>query len=493
MHQTFEYSTQLVETIMDNTDDGIILFSPVFDQQNEIVDLKYIFVNRAAEILIGIDREALLEKTILNTYTTHNFSNLFEAYKQAYLSEKEYRKEKYFTEDGLQKWYNISAKRCESVLLVTFNDISGFMALINEKSRSESLYRTLIRSLPHAEVALVDEKLNLLLSDGAALKAFGHQQKLQEKTNLVDILSAEEKEEVLPVLKACLKGKTKKLEMERESALYRLHFIPVKDDEHRIFAVLIVSEDIGIFNFSNDELRNKIYELENANESLEQFAYVASHDLQEPLRKIRAFGDRLQSKYQEQLDETAQDYINRMQNAAGRMQKLIDDLLKYSRVGRFQDPFQEVNLDELFSNIIEHLEERINDNHARVEVKTLPTVLGDVSTLEQLFTNLLTNALKFKKADQAPLIKVWSENVHEEGEARHQIYLQDNGIGFDEKYLDKIFNIFQRLHGRNAYEGTGIGLAICRKITEMHGGSISATAKLGEGATFIVTLPVISK
>ncbi|MEK6478846.1 ATP-binding protein [Catalinimonas sp. 4WD22] len=493
MHQTFDYSTKLVETIMDNTDDGIILFSPIYDQQKEIVDLKYVFVNRAAENLIGKDRETLLNTSILKTYEDHNYSNLFDSYKQAFISGEEFRTEKYYTEEGLHKWYNIIAKRCESILLVTFNDISGFMALINEKSRSENLYRTLIKSLPHAEVALVDEELNLLLSDGAALKAFGHQEALPEKTNLADILSSEEKEEILPVVKACLKGKMKKLEIENEGDLYRLHFIPVKDDERKIFAVLIVAEDINIFNFSNDELRNKIYELENANQSLEQFAYVASHDLQEPLRKIRAFGDRLQTKYQEQLDDTAQDYIKRMQNAASRMQKLIDDLLKYSRIGRFQDPFQEVNLDELISNIVENLEERIEENDAKIEVSELPTVFGDTSTLEQLFTNLLTNALKFKKEETSSEIKIWAEKVEEEGEVVYRIFVKDNGIGFDEKYLDKIFNIFQRLHGRNEYAGTGIGLAICRKITEIHGGSITATSKPGKGATFIVTLPETDK
>lgn len=493
MSNTFSYSPSLVETIMDKSEEGMILFSPLHNDQQEIVDLKYDFINKAGENIIGKTREELLQTSLLKAFPEHNYDEIFNTYKDVLISGTPFAAEQYYTEEGLQKCYKISAKKVDSILLVNFNDISGFKALIAEKSRSESLYRTLIRSLPHADIALIDPELNLLLVDGQPFKAFGFDKTLEEDSNLTDELSHEVKAGVIPLLKACLEGKPKKLERESEGSLFRVHILPVKEENGVVFAALIVSEDIGIFNFSKDELRNKIYELESSNQSLEQFAYVASHDLQEPLRKIRAFGDRLQSKYGDQLEESGRDYISRMQNAASRMQKLIDDLLKYSRVGRFQEPFQEVDLQHVASRALEDLEGRIEESGASVEVKDLPVIHGDPGSLEQLFLNLLSNAIKFKKPETTPRIKIWAEAQEDSSVVKYNIFVEDDGIGFDEKYLDRIFNIFQRLHGRNEYAGTGIGLAICRKIVDMHNGTVYAKSTPGEGATFVVTLPKIQE
>ncbi|WPP51490.1 PAS domain-containing sensor histidine kinase [Catalinimonas niigatensis] len=498
MNDTFSYSPSLVETIMDNADDGIILFSPLHNEQQEIVDLKYVFANKTAERVVGKKREELLQTTLMQAFPQYNYRDLFNAYKQVLISGEPYKEEQYYNEEGLQRWFKISAKKIDSILLVNFSDISGFKTLIAEKSRSESLYRTLIRSLPHADVALVDLELNLLLVEGFPFRSLGYDKPIEEDSSLTDELSHEAKSIILPLLKSSLEGKVKKLERESEGSLFRVHILPVKDEQGEVFAALIVSEDIGIFNFSKEELRNKIYELENSNQSLEQFAYVASHDLQEPLRKIRAFGDRLQSKYSQVIDESGRDYIMRMQNAASRMQKLIDDLLKYSRVGRFQEPFQEVDLQKVVNSVLEDLEGRMEESESDVVIENLPVIEGDSGSLEQLFLNLLSNAIKFRKPESAPHIRIWAEeqvnNTQEdENIVKYNIFVKDDGIGFDEKYLDRIFNIFQRLHGRNEYAGTGIGLAICRKIVDMHSGTIYANSKPGEGATFVVTLPRVQE
>ncbi len=225
--------------------------------------------------------------------------------------------------------------------------------------------------------------------------------------------------------------------------------------------------------------------LEFSNRELEQFAFIASHDLQEPLRKIQAFGDRLETKHRQELDEEGKEYLSRMQNAAKRMQQFIRDLLKYSRVATHPEQLDTVDLREAVMEVISDLELIIQRLGADVEVFELPAFKVEKSQIRQLFQNLIANALKFHGEEQ-PHIRIYSQRTDHDC----KIFVEDNGIGFDEKYLDRIFAPFQRLHGRSTYEGTGMGLAICRKIVERHGGSITAKSKPGEGSTFIITLPV---
>lgn len=231
--------------------------------------------------------------------------------------------------------------------------------------------------------------------------------------------------------------------------------------------------------------------LEASNRELEEFAYVASHDLQEPLRKIMAFGDRLRSKYGMVLDEVGQDYLMRMQNAAARMQSLISDLLNLSRISTRGHPFEQVELQSIVTDVLRDLETTIERQGGSVNVGTLPTIAADPIQMRQLFQNLIGNALKFHQPGVAPIVNIHSQLVQEQT-AAYPIYLiavTDNGIGFEERYIDRIFQPFQRLHGAQSYEGTGMGLAICRRIVERHGGVISAQSQPGVGTTFIVSLP----
>jgi PAS domain S-box-containing protein len=237
---------------------------------------------------------------------------------------------------------------------------------------------------------------------------------------------------------------------------------------------------------AEDSLARQAQELARSNAELEQFAYVASHDLQEPLRKIQAFGDRLKAHCNEALGERGRDYLQRMQNAASRLQRLINDLLTFSRVTTRAQPFVPVDLAEVAREVVSDLELRIERTGGRVEMNGLPTIDADTSQMRQLLQNLIDNGLKFHRPEEAPNVKVYGKLLN----GRSQIIVEDNGIGFDEKYLDRIFTIFQRLHARLEYEGTGVGLAVCRKIAERHGGTITAKSKPGEGSTFIVTLPV---
>jgi two-component system, NtrC family, sensor kinase len=240
------------------------------------------------------------------------------------------------------------------------------------------------------------------------------------------------------------------------------------------------------------ELRALAAKLEASNRELQDFASVASHDLQEPLRKIRAFGDRLLVRFSELLGDEGADYIRRMQNAAGRMQTLIDDLLSLSRVASRAQPFSPVDLRQITAEVLSDLEAAIARTGARVTVGELPVIEADRTQMRQLLQNLIGNGLKFQPPGVAPEVHVEAitNPVPEGGYESITLTVSDNGIGFDEKYLDRIFTVFQRLHGRTEYEGTGIGLAVCRRIVERHAGTITARSTPGRGATFIVTLPV---
>ncbi len=261
--------------------------------------------------------------------------------------------------------------------------------------------------------------------------------------------------------------------------------------------IVVTFTDVTEDKIQELELFTLTEELKRSNEELERFAYVASHDLQEPLRKVRAFGDRLLSKFGEQLPDPGPDYINRMQRAAARMQVLIDDLLQFSRVSRKQKDFLPVELNEVLEDIKEDLEAVIIEKHVVIEADKLPLVYGDNTQLRQLLQNLISNSIKFAKEGIAPKITISAKKIkassvglnNEMSESCWELKFVDNGIGFDSKYKDQIFTIFQRLHGREAYKGTGIGLAICDKIVQNHYGKIEADSELNEGSTFTVYLP----
>jgi two-component system sensor kinase FixL len=264
--------------------------------------------------------------------------------------------------------------------------------------------------------------------------------------------------------------------------------------DRRVFTGFI--HDITEQKLSEERLRRYANELERSNLELQDFAYVSSHDLQEPLRKIQAFGDRLKSKESEKLSDQGKDYIDRMLNAASRMQSLINDLLTFSRVTTKAQPFCRVNLNEILAGVLSDLEVAINRSDAQIEAEKLPSIEAEPIQMRQLFQNLIANAIKFRKTDVAPHIKIYTKQLQRKahliatpGDQLLEIYVEDNGIGFDEKYLDKIFNVFQRLEGQK-YEGSGIGLAICRKIAIRHGGNITARSQPGNGSIFIVTLAI---
>jgi signal transduction histidine kinase len=263
---------------------------------------------------------------------------------------------------------------------------------------------------------------------------------------------------------------------------------PIEDFDHyhsilKIFAARCSSEIERMD--AEAQLKLKTLELEKSNLALRDFVSIASHDLQEPVRKIAIFGSRLIEK-EDSLKPEIREYLERMQKSALRMQDLINDLLLFSRTSTQTEPFRKIDLKVVLKEVTADLEVLINKSKAKIHFSSLPTIEGNPSQIRQLFQSFLSNAIKFHEVGKPPKIEIKSRLNKQSG---WEISIKDQGIGFNEKYKDRIFRPFERLHGRNEYEGTGMGLAICQKIAENHGGTISVESQPGQGTCFSVVFP----
>jgi PAS domain S-box-containing protein len=360
----------------------------------------------------------------------------------------------------------------------------------------------------HFLVAYVDKDFNYIRVNDAYANTSGHQLEYFVGKNHFDLYPNSENEAIF----------RKVLETAESYDAFERHFeFPniagektywdwsvhaVRNVEGEVSGLILTLVDVTDRKRAEEKIRLYTEELERSNQELQEFAYVASHDLQEPLRKIRTFGDRLGSKYAYVLDQQGQDYLKRMLNAANRGQVLIDALLTYSRVSTKAQPFTLVNLKEVVQEALSNLETRIQESNGKIEVADLPVIEADPNQMLQLMENLISNAIKFRHAAEPPSVKIRARVVaapkqeHTHRASRSfvgklcEIRVEDSGIGFDEKHQDHIFAPFWRLHSRAQYDGVGMGLAICRKIAERHSGTILAKSTPGVGSTFIVTLPL---
>src|SRR5688500_4010869 len=249
----------------------------------------------------------------------------------------------------------------------------------------------------------------------------------------------------------------------------------------------------------NHKLLENIERLESANRDLDRFAFMASHDLQEPLRKMLMFSDRLGHKYKDIIDDEGKMFISRIQHAGERMQALIKDILLFSKTSIEKPIFVESDLNEILGEVLGEMDNVIKDKNAIINADQLPNLSVNPVLMRPLFHNLISNAIKYAKKDVQPVVRIYSEysagqngsDVNEVKNKYCRIYVEDNGIGFDQKYSEQIFGMFKRLHLHSEFEGTGIGLALCKKIVEEHNGFITARSKINEGSVFIISLPVL--
>ena len=277
----------------------------------------------------------------------------------------------------------------------------------------------------------------------------------------------------------------------KDGSLYWVNttICPFLNDSGKPYQYVSIRYEITQRKAAEGQLKVMVGRLERSNQELQVFASIAAHDLQEPLRKIQTFGDRLKNKVSASLSVDSLDYLNRMLSSAGRMRKLIDDLLTYSRVTSQGSAFQMTDLNKIVNDVISDLEIAIESSKGFVSLQELPEIEADPSQMRQLFQNLISNGLKFHLAELPPQVGVSAKISG----MFCEVSIADQGIGFNEKYLDRIFTIFQRLHGKQEYEGTGVGLAVCRRIVERHGGCITAKSTEGQGATFVISLPLKQK
>ncbi|HMA64865.1 MAG: sensor histidine kinase [Fibrobacterota bacterium] len=264
--------------------------------------------------------------------------------------------------------------------------------------------------------------------------------------------------------------------------------------------IVITIKDITERKLIEDALITQTRRLTQSNAQLKEFVYIASHDLQEPLRKVCAFSERITNKYASVLDETGKDYLNRIVNAGVRMQTLINDLLSYSWVSTKTQTFDTVDLNRIGEEVVSDLQIRIEQTAGRIEIAQLPLIEAEPTQIRQVFQNIIGNALKFHRKDVAPYIKVYASVRNQKNEKSWEnedlfcdLTFEDNGIGIDQQYYQRIFGVFQRLHGKDEYEGTGVGLAICQKIIQRHNGEIRVESVVGVGTKFILSLPVKQK
>ncbi|MGE5659439.1 MAG: PAS domain S-box protein [Actinomycetota bacterium] len=437
---------------------------------------------------------------------------------------------RYLHKNGSVVWADVNL----SMVLNTENKCEYFIAVIQDISsrkqaeaaqrRTDELYRTLIYNFPNGVVLLFDQDLRYLVVEGGGLAHSIFTKEQIEGKTIWEILPAEFCSLLEPLYRAALAGESNSVEVPFLDRVHKLHLLPIKDESGKIFAGMIMSQDVTLqkqaeqaLKQSHDALEKQVQkrtqellqanallqaeiaerieaeqqlgkitlDLKRSNQELEQFAYIASHDLQEPLRAVIGYTQLLEQEYKDALEEEALEYLEFIVDGAKRMQRLIQDLLIYSRVGTRTQEFSATDCNAILQEVLKNLQVAIAEKMAKIDVDHLPIVIADATQLMQLWQNLIGNALKFCR-NQAPEVHIWAELHNTEW----LFSIRDNGIGIKPEYFERIFIIFKRLHTRTEFEGTGIGLALCQKIVERHGGRIWLESEMGVGTTFFFTLPV---
>jgi PAS domain S-box-containing protein len=348
---------------------------------------------------------------------------------------------------------------------------------------SENLYRQIARNIPRSAIFVFDSNLRYLLAEGNLIGFISLQREHIEGKSIYDLFTEDQLKEVEHIYKWTIEGVSGSYELEQNNLVYQINYLPIRNDDGDIIYGMLMVMDITDLKKIQQKLENQTTELKRSNEELERFAYIASHDLQGPLRTISSYLQLLESRYSDKLQGDAKEFIEYSVAGAKRMQRLIQDLLNYSRINTRPKPFADVNLNDLTQVVLKNLESNIKANRVQLKIDNLPTVFGDSNQLMQLFQNLIDNAIKFVRGRQ-PQVTI---NV-EDHQKEWLFAIRDNGIGIEPEFKEKIFQIFQRLHSETDFPGTGIGLAICKKITHLHGGDIWFESEPGMGTAFFFTI-----
>jgi signal transduction histidine kinase len=498
---------------------AIALCETVYDGAGTPVDFRYLLINKRYEEFSNQRKEALYGQLATDLLPNALKTGIWQQALRVVLTGQTYREELYYTtQAGYSGWFDVSITSWDKRgIVISFMEVSEQKArLLAERQQSNFLHEVVHNSLNgiwvvepirNQQAAIIDFRFVLVNQVGLITAGLSADQFSQ--TTLLTLFPTIG---TLPFPGA---------DPSRNQTIFERYVeivstgIPTTFDVDYQYdglsgwfwvavnklndGLMLTFRDIADLKQAQQQLERTNRELRQTNQNLEQFAYVSSHDLQEPLRKIQSFGDLLTTRLGDSADKDISDIVRRMTGSAKRMQGLVKDLLAYSRLTTRQEDFGLVLLNRVLTESLDDLQPLTDEKQAIIEADALPTVPGNANQLRQLFFCLIHNALKFHKPGMVPKIDISAVLVEptglppilsETGRQYIAVSIDDNGIGFDEKYTDRIFTIFQRLHGRGRYEGTGIGLALARKITENHGGTLTARSRLNQGSVFTAWLSV---
>ncbi len=478
-----------LHNLFDGSPNGLLLF----EHSIETTEWRCTFANSTARSLFGLSNpNGLLLQEIFPKHVADKLGGPSQTTLTADAVD-------FFIQE-IKRWVLASAHRTDAQMTIALTDIT----LLKESASSDRnlmrLYKSLSNSLADNEIILFDKDLNILLSEGSPrFIRLGLEGDLMGK-NLSSLFESNPFTFLGEYVAKVFGGERADVEREINGKFYKASLYTDRgEDENNVVGVLLL-KDVSELNKKQRELEVRLQQLDRSNRELQEFAYVASHDLQEPLRKIMSFGERLSRKYGEVITNEGQEYLTRMNNAAQRMETLINDLLSFSRVTRSDLKFEPTDLNQIFSEVIADLD-AVERTKAQIDLPDkLPSIEAIPSQMRQLFQNLLNNALKFIHPGRPAKVVVRCRQIA--GIELAEIHallpekdyciieIEDNGIGFEQSNAERIFIIFQRLHGRSEYGGTGVGLSICKKIVDNHQGAIFAEGATGKGAVFTVVLPM---
>jgi PAS domain S-box-containing protein len=497
----------LAQIILDASLNGIFACTAIRNEQGKIIDFEIILINKAFTKILGLSEREVIGRRYLEVFPSAKTSGLFDLNCKIIETGGNMSKEVYYKDMRLDSWYNVSlSKLGDDGLVVTFIDITeqkkSFLQLERQKGLLDNILSHSANGISVTEVIRNDKNEVMdgrtIIANDAAVQFSGIPRELYLSKTAIElepnILQSE-------YYQLCLKT----LETgEPQFTRYFLEFskrwleitISKLDDDH----IITIFTDVTKTQEAELKQNQLIEELKRSNENLEDFTRAASHDLKEPIRKVQFFTSRLKDKMKDYESGEEKNLLEKIENAAERMRLLVDDLLEYSHVSLKPKETEVIDLNEKINLILSDLEILIKEKNAKVIVKKLPTVRGYRRRLQQLFQNLISNSLKYSKPDVTPVIEISCKEVkgsesgievaiQDRDRIFYQVDIKDNGIGFQTQDAERIFGMFQRLHGNKEYSGTGVGLAIAKKVVENHNGYIKAEGRPKEGAVFHVLLP----
>lgn len=502
--QELQQESAFANSVLDASINGVLVLDAIKGADGSLEDFQIIKINKAFTTILGLD-ESLVGKRYQSYFPHTHESGVFAMYRQVLETGHPVRKEIYSIDQDLNSWFDVSVvRRNENGVVVTFTNISSQRKAAILLEVQKNLLDNILKYSPSGITVtefIRNEKGEIV--DGRTILA----NEVSEKHSGIPVEKALNTviSETLPgILESPLFQKALHTQRTGEPFITQYYVEPTgrwielsvakMDEDH----LINVFTDVTPIKQAHLRLEETVNQLKQSNEELEQFTYVSHHDLQEPLRKISIFSDMVMAEAKDKLSEEGWRRLERVSQAASRMSKALRDVLNFASLKK-EELYQPVNLNEVFDTVLKDLELVISEKKAQLSIPPLPLLQAVEHQMHQLFYNLVNNALKFSKPGIAPVIKVSyrliagisikEANLPDQHRQYHEIIVQDNGIGFNQAFADKIFGMFQRLHSKDAYAGTGIGLALAKKVAANHGGTILAFGEKEEGAVFKVYLP----